>query len=45
MDEEGSRDITLLWKAGIMMGDDREPDTVVGRAAVDSSLVCRVAPV
>ena len=38
--DKSSRDISPLWGSGIMMGDDREPNTVVGRPAVDSSLVC-----
>ena len=42
-DEGSSREMTPLCKAGFMMGDDREPDTV-GGPAFDSSLVCRVVP-
>ena len=43
MDKEGPRDITPLWKAGIMMGNDGKLDTVVHRLAVNSLLICRVA--
>ena len=41
-----SRNMTPLGMAGFTMGDDREPETVtlVGSPTVDSSLICRVAP-
>ena len=41
--DKSSRDILPLWGSRIMMGDDREPNTVVGRLAVDSLLICQVA--